>query len=66
MEILGWMYLLEIRFRIITAINEIEQFLKENNLGTVVKDSINSDVYISQDGAQYTLNATNDLVEFAT
>ncbi|GAB2766918.1 caspase family protein [Salinimicrobium soli] len=47
------------------VVNEIEKFLKENNLGTLVKDAENSDVYISEENSSYTLNATNGLVEFA-
>lgn len=46
--------------------NEIRQFLTENKLGAVVSKVEDSDVYISREGTQYTLNATNDLVQFAS
>lgn len=45
---------------------EIRQFLSENNLGSVVSEVENSDVFISQEGTVYTLSATNDLMQFAS
>lgn len=49
-----------------TTKKEIQQFLSENKLGSVVSDVENSEVFISQEGTQYTLSATNDLVKFAS
>lgn len=43
----------------------IAEFLKQNNLGEILNDSINSDVIITQSGDHYSLNATNGQVEFA-
>lgn len=43
--------------------NEVTSFLETNNLGEVVKDSINSTVIISKVKDSYTINATNDWVE---
>ena len=41
----------------------VVDFLNENNLGTVVEDSIKSDLIISKQGESYTLNATNNIEE---
>ena len=48
------------------AKKEIERFLSDNNLGTVVDEVEKSDVFVAQENDQYTLNATNDLVQFAS
>ena len=45
--------------------NEISSFLETNKLGEVVESSINSSVIISKTENNYTLNATNDWVEFS-
>ena len=42
----------------------VAEFLKKNNLGTIVKDSIKSDIIISKKGNLYSLNTTNNFVEF--
>ena len=44
--------------------SEIEKFLKDNNLGSLVATSEESEVIISKENNSYTLNATNDWVEF--
>lgn len=44
--------------------NEIASFLETNKLGEVVTDSINSTIIISKEKDSYTLNSTNDWVEF--
>lgn len=43
---------------------EIEKFLKNNNLGNLVVTSEESEIIISKENNSFTLNATNDWVEF--
>lgn len=47
------------------AEKELAGFLKENNLGQVVKDSLQSDVFITESNGNYELNTTNGFLEFA-
>ena len=44
---------------------ELGGFLKKNNLGRVVKDSLQSDIFITESNGNYELNTTNGFLEFA-
>jgi hypothetical protein len=44
---------------------ELNGFLEENKLGSVVKDSLDSDVFITETKGNYELNTTNGFLEFA-
>ena len=47
------------------AEKELAGFLKDNNLGQVVNDSLQSDVFITETNGNYVLNTTNGFLEFA-
>lgn len=44
---------------------QLADFLKKNNLGQVVNDSLQSDVFITETNGNYELNTTNGFLEFA-
>lgn len=44
---------------------ELAGFLENNKLGQVVKDSLKSDVFITETNGNYELNTTNGFLEFA-
>lgn len=47
-----------------TLESQLDKFLTDNNLGTLVATSQESELIISKDNNAYTLNATNNWVEF--